>query len=144
MAVAKIFDFDEAKAIARKHETLHSQLNEINLMLAKFDEQYDYIFEILQHDMREGDLKTTGNPCSIDSIIQDGDYRIYKKSYQRSRVEYVDFAVFKVLNINNQDFMIGFEVSSNFFFKALSIGCFDHKMQLTGYGTELKASRVGW
>ena len=89
--------------------------------------------------MLEGDLKTTGNPCSIDSIVQDGDYRVYKKSYRSYLKIGVDFAVFKVLNINNQDFMIGFKVSSNIGYKALSIGCFDNNIQLTGYGIELEA-----
>jgi hypothetical protein len=33
MAADKIFDFDEAKAIARKHATLHPQPDEIIWML---------------------------------------------------------------------------------------------------------------
>ena len=102
MAVAKIFDFAEAKAIARKHATLHPEPEKIICILDKFDDNYDYIFEILHQEMLEGDMPPLEIKCdSADSIIQDGDYRV---------IEYDKFSgspmlyVLKILTIDNQDF----------------------------------------
>ena len=67
MAGTKIFDFDEAKAIARKHATQHSKPSEILWMLDYFDDHYDYIFEILHHEMLEGDMPTS-NSCRPPEI----------------------------------------------------------------------------
>ena len=81
MAVAKIFNFDEAKAMARKHATLHPEPSEVLWMLDQFDDRYDYIFEILHHEMLAGDMPTSSKSKNLHQIvsnIQDGNYRVVR------------------------------------------------------------------
>ena len=56
MVETKFFDFEEAKFIAHKYIEETDIPEEYRHMLKQIDSRYDYIFDILEHDIRSGDI----------------------------------------------------------------------------------------
>ncbi len=106
IVAAKIFEINAAKAEARKHATITSRPEFFIWILREVDDRYDYIFEILKHDIIDGDLKARAEPrkSKIYLIIQDGDYQVVYFKDEGWEI----ITVLRVLTINNQDFEIGF------------------------------------
>ena len=82
MLAKKMFDFDEAKAIAYKYIDQLYYPEKFKLMLDTLDGNYNYIFQILEHDILVGDLKVPDNTTSWffkhGLELLDGDYHIVK------------------------------------------------------------------
>ena len=53
----KIFDIDEAKAIALEHIKFSGYPERFKFMLRQLNSDLDYVFEILKSDIEAGDLK---------------------------------------------------------------------------------------
>ena len=56
MVETKFFDLEEAKSIALKHiEWTNFPVN-FRQMLEQIDSRFDYIFDVLEHDILAGDI----------------------------------------------------------------------------------------
>ena len=56
MVETKFFDWEEAKSIALKHiEWTNFPVN-FRQMLEQIDWRFDYIFDVLEHEIRAGDI----------------------------------------------------------------------------------------
>ena len=56
MSDAKIFDFDEAKALAEQYIDWSYKPERFRYMLTQLNSELDYVFEILEQDILAGDL----------------------------------------------------------------------------------------
>ena len=103
-----MFDFDEAKAIAYKYIYQLYYPDKFYLMLDTMEGDYDYIFEILQHDILEGDLKVPDDTTSWifehGSRLLYGDYHVVKYKENFSEI----LLVVKIIDIAGTSFKLGF------------------------------------
>ena len=57
MVTAKLFDFEDAKAASFKYIEQSGKANFYRHMLEQLNSRFDYIFDVLKHEMINGDLK---------------------------------------------------------------------------------------
>ena len=62
MVESKLVGFDEIKSIARESIKKINQADNFSLILFALDGDYDYIYEVLQHEILEGDMKAPQRP----------------------------------------------------------------------------------
>ena len=78
MAEEKLFDFKEVMTIAKQYinPTYIPDAKQFEHVLDYVRSDYDYIFEVLEHEILEGDFKAPKLPTSFDLILRYDNYLV--------------------------------------------------------------------
>ncbi len=105
MSHSKLIDFQEVVLIAKAYIHNSSCPEEYKSILDHVGSDYDYIFDILKHEILEGDFKAPEPPRHLDRIYLDDTYRVIERYNYDKR--YPKLGVIKVLKIAGVDFHFG-------------------------------------
>ena len=105
MSHSKLIDFQEVVLIAKAYILNSSFPEEYKSILDHVGSDYDYIFDILKHEILEEDFKATEPPRHLDRIHLDDTYRVIERYNDDFCIS--KFAVIKVLEIAGVDFHFG-------------------------------------
>ena len=114
-----------------QHINESSHLDYFRFIVDTLDGDYEYLFEILQHDILEGDFEVPKEPyIPYADILRDDTYRVM--IYHQER--FYQICVLKVLKVAGKQFHLGVHLLIKGSKGYLKVGCFHENMFLKGYG----------
>ena len=128
----KLIDFKEVVSIAKEYVDQTDEPLTLRSILEMMGDDYDYIFEVLQHDIMVGDFKAPEKLRDADRyavILRDDNYRVVKFNHRGENL-----LVVKVIRVAGQEFHMGLLVCRSGKDGIIHIGCFNRHRSLAGYG----------